>query len=458
MISPHELPKDFIPPHIISGLPESTPILVGFSGGADSSALLNMLSAFGKSHNTLIYAAHVNHGIRGREADRDEKFCRDMCERLGIRLFVHRADVPAIAKENRESIETAARRVRYEFFDRIMSEEGIPLLATAHNADDNLETMIFNLVRGASLSGICGIPLSRPCAYGTVIRPILSMPKSDIIDFCGNHGIKFVIDSTNTDTDYTRNKIRAEMIPLLKEINSGAVRNSARLSASLRADALCLDSMRDMFLEGFWDGRSIELEKINGSPDAIVNRALVYLYRQVSEQEGLEYSHIEGLRQLARNGIPHSAISLPNGIEGVIEGGRLFIKKVSKKKDIPPYDQELSEGENRISQTNCEIIILNSQKKKNIYKNSILMSLESATIKGSLKARSRLPGDKILMGGMHKSVKKLMCDKKIPLELRARIPIIYDSSGILAIPFVGIRDGCAWGRSNDPTEIVFLMY
>ncbi len=450
------IPKEFTEPHLLSGMSPDTPILVGFSGGADSRALLELLCVFGRQQGADIYAAHVNHGIRGAEADRDEEFCRQVCASLGIELFVFRADVPALARDMGESIETAARCVRYDFFDSIMRERDIPLLATAHNADDNLETMLFNLVRGASLSGIRGIPETRLCKHGTVIRPILSMPRSDILAFCKTHGLEFVTDSTNTDTDYTRNKIRAEIIPLLKEINSGAVRNSARLASSLRADALCLDSMASMFREELCDGYSVETEKLCGSPEAIASRALADMFRDISGGESLEYSHISALSLLARKGIPHSSASLPYGFEGVIEDRRLTLRKKAQKPTVEPYFQELFEGKNRISQINCEIVILNSQNTKNIYKNSTLLSLASAKINGSLYARPREAGDRILMGGMHKSVKKLMCDKKIPIELRPRIPVICDGDGIIAIPMLGIRDGCK-PRGDGDISVIFCF-
>ncbi len=441
MTDRYSSPKEFTQPHSLSGMSEDTPILAGFSGGSDSTAMLHMLSVYAKNAGAPLYAAHINHGIRGAEADRDESFCREFCDSLGIRLFVLRADVPAIARERGESIETAARNVRYEFFEKVMTENNIPLLATAHNANDNLETMLFNLCRGASLTGMCGIPETRPCGGGTVIRPILRMPKESILAYCKDNGLSFVTDSTNTDTDYTRNMIRAEVIPALCRINSGAVRNSARLSETLTADSLCLESMKNMFLEGLCEGYSVETEKLNGSPDAIVNRALISLYSDISDGGSLERTHIEALRRLSENAVPHSSVTLPKGIKAVIEDRRLLFRRSEEKSAAEPYLIPLSEGSNPISQTNCEIIIVNSQNTKNVYKNSIPLSIDFATIKGSLVARSRQAGDKIRMGGMHKSVKKLMCDKKIPLELRARVPVICDSDGIVAIPFIGVRDG-----------------
>lgn len=448
------LPPKFTSPHALSGMPVDTPILLGFSGGADSTALLHMLRAYGKETGAPIYAAHVHHGIRGKEADRDESFCRSVAERLGVELFVLHADVPALAKQSGESMETTARRVRYEFFDELMQAHHIPLLVTAHNANDNLETMLFNLIRGSGLGGMCGIPVSRLCEGGSLVRPILSMTREEILLYCQEHGLSYVTDSTNTDTDYTRNQIRKELLPPLTAINSAAVEHAAQLAESLRADQLCLESMAGMFLEEMRNGFALETEKLNGSPDAIVHRALRSLYRELSGGRGLEYSHVLALKRLSEKSIPHSSVTLPDGIEAVIENGWL---RFQKKEKLPPsadFFLPLSDGKNYISQISCEIVMGTSQNTKNIYKNSIQLSLDSAKINGIVYARNRMAGDRVLLGGMHKSVKKLFGEKKIPLALRRRLPILCDDDGILAVPLLGIRDGAS--PTEDSASVVTL--
>lgn len=450
------LPEQFTPPHLLSGMPESTPILVGFSGGADSTALLHMLCRYGAYHHAEIVAVHINHGIRGEEALRDEAFCRSVAEQLGVRLFVFHADVPRLAEETAESIETAARHVRYRYFEQVMREQEIPLLATAHHANDNLETMLFNLTRGSGLGGVCGIPETRLCADGTVIRPILRMTREQILAYCRRHALSFVTDSTNTDTDYTRNKIRTELIPALTAINPQAVAHAAALSETLRADQLCLESMAQMFLSELRDGDAIETEKLNGSPDAVVNRALLSLYREVSDGKTLEYRHIVALKQLSLRAIPHSRVTLPHGWEAVIEDRRLLLRPRIEQSEPASYRIPLCEGVHRISQTDCEIVMRSSQKTKNIYKNSILFSIDSATINGMPYVRGREAGDRILLRGMHRSLKKLMCDKKIPTELRARLPILCDDDGILAVPLIGQRDGTL-PRDAEEGSVDFLF-
>lgn len=450
----HKLPEGMLSPPLLSGLSPTSPILVAYSGGADSTALLHMLCRWGKDVGCQIYAAHVNHGIRGEEADRDEAFCRRTADALGIPLFVHRADVSALSKERGESVETTARDVRYEFFDRIMAEHEIPLLATAHNADDNLETMLFHLVRGSSLRGICGIPVTRLCENGVLVRPLLPVTRKEILAYCESHKLCFVTDSTNTDTDYTRNRIRSDILPLLKELNPSCVEHAAQLAEALRADHLCLESMANLFAEEMRVGDGFELEKINGSPDAVVNRALISLYRDVSGGGALENSHVIALRRLASKAVPHSRVTLPRGIVASVEEDRLVFARPVDMKEIEPYSVSLSMGRNVISQTMCEIIMESSQNTKNIYKNSILLSLDSATINGTVFAESRKAGDRIRLGGMHKSLKKLYTEKKIPLSLRSRLPVLRDADGILAVPLVGQRDGTR--PKKDSGEVCYI--
>ncbi len=458
------LPEHFLSPAELSGLSPDTPILVAYSGGADSTALLHMLCSLSKETGAAIYAAHVNHGIRGDEADRDEAFCRSATEELGVRIFVHHANVPALAEQRGESIEATARRVRYEFFDELMEEYHIPLLAVAHNANDNLETMLFHLARGSGLKGLCGIPVSRLCAHGTLVRPLLEVSREEILSYCRENGLEFVNDSTNVDTDYTRNRIRSEIVPLLQSINPSAVAHGARLAESLRADELCLESMAEWFFSEMRDGFALEIEKLNGSPDAIVNRALMMLYDEFSGGRVLERSHLLALRALARKGIPHASVTLPHGGEAVIEDGKLCFRERVAPLCYEPYvlalsdeAHPLSSSEHLISQTNCKIVIRTSHNAKNIYKKSILLSIDSATINGHMFVRNRLPKDKILLGGMHKSLKKLLCDRKVPLSLRSRLPVICDADGILAVPLVGVRDGAS-PKAQTPNDRILYFY
>ena len=449
------LPREFRSAHALCGADESESILAAFSGGSDSSAMLDMLAKYCAQTGTALYAAHVNHCIRGAEADKDEEFCREIAKRLGVKIFVLKVDVPAYAQEHKLSVETAARELRYEFFDRIMRENNIHILATAHNANDNLETILFNLSRGCGLSGICGIPPVRKCEGGYVVRPILEMSKTQILEYCRDNGIEFVTDSTNTDTDYTRNMIRAQIIPALRAINSGAVENAARLSATLRDDAACLESMTDWFLESIEDDMSVDTEKLVGSPAAIWGRVIIALYREVSGGKSLEQVHVNDIIRLCERCVPHSKIQLPSGIDAKIENKRLYFEKRCELPSAPEdFCVTLTDGKNSIPQINAEIITKGSQD-ENISENSISLHFNSAKICGSLVARNRQSSDKIKVNGVNKSIKKLLCDKKIPLEIRYRLPVICDDEGVIAVPFLATADRAR--TKNGDLELKFIL-
>ncbi len=452
------IPNGFKAPETLSGLAADEPILVGLSGGADSSALLFMLSLHSKESGAKIYAAHLNHGIRGDEADRDENFCKEFAKSLGVEFFSKKLDVPAIALQTGESVETAARNARYEFFDSIMENHKIKILATAHNADDNFETLLFNIARGTGLKGLCSIPESRPTKNGIVIRPILTMEKSEIIDFCKANSIKFVTDSTNLVNDYTRNKIRNQVIPILKEINLGATKNVSKMIQSLKEDSVYLQSATECFIEEFSNNNSIDAAKLCSAPCPIANRTLIQMYEGISKEHTLEATHINAIVELARKNVPHSSISLPSGIDAVIESGKLCFAKKKTATEFTEYETVLQNGENKIKEADITVFVSTEQYLKNIYKNSTLLHIRFDKIDGTLLARSRRQGDKILIGGMHKSVKKLMNEKKIPLELRQRLPIICDGNGILAIPYIGIRDGAVPKQNENTTKILNITF
>ena len=456
-------PEGFTEPHLLSEMSPDTHILVGFSGGADSRALLDLLVKYSRVSGAKISAAHVNHCIRGAEADRDEEFCRSVAEKYGIPFFVNRIDIPAIAKASGKSVELCARDERYAFFAKIMSEGSIPILATAHNANDNLETMLFNLIRGSGLSGLCGIPQKRECLSGVLVRPILLMSRDAIVRYCGDNGLDFVTDSTNTDTDYTRNKIRANIIPVLKEITSSPERKAADASALLRRDDELLSAMADELTQKAVNG-ALLISDIHASHEAISSRAIIKLFARVCDVS-LEQVHVNDILRLCKSANQGARISLPCGFCAVIDDSRLkFVCATAlSAQEVEDYVISAKDGENYISQTNAEIIIGKSHKEINIYKKSIKFDINSAKINGALTLRKRLAGDRIFMGGMHKSIKKLMCDKKVPTDLRDRIPIICCGDEIIAVPFVGVCDKvdpqkCVKDEAQKILPIQFYLY
>lgn len=206
-------------------------VVAGVSGGADSMALLHLLWGLRKTWPELmVTAAHVNHCLRGGESDRDEAHVREYCQKENIPLQVLKIDVRAEAQRRKLGLEACGRAVRYEFFQRLAGDGG--LIATAHNSSDQVETVLLHLARGAGLKGLCGIPPARD----NIIRPLIGCTRREIEDYCQKNEIPYVTDSTNLKTEYARNKIRLQVLPVLKEINPSLEEAVGRMAQGLRED------------------------------------------------------------------------------------------------------------------------------------------------------------------------------------------------------------------------------
>jgi tRNA(Ile)-lysidine synthase len=429
----------FTPPHKLSGLPESTPVLLAFSGGADSRALLHLLAEYSSEYRTPLVAAHVNHGIRGEEALHDREFCIRTAAEYGIECEVLDADVPSLAKQHKNSLETEARRVRYSFFRSIMQRRGIPLLATAHNADDRLETMIFNIARGCGLRGLCSIPPVRPFGEGLIIRPLLCSTKSEIIRYCEENNFAYVTDSTNFETDYSRNLIRHRIIPALEELNPNIRENTARLILSAREAREFIEGEADRFLSRS-SGDGIQVGELNSLPGAVRHCVLSKLYAAASDRE-LEEVHVQALSELLQKGISGSALSLPGRIRAVIEGGCLkFTTDPRRRLTFESFEVPLTEGLNLLPSGAIMLTTANRQPAE-IPRNFTFREGVRIMASGPLVARSLLPGDTVRCRGMTRKVRKLLWETGLPLCERYLLPLVCDNAGVLWIPGVALRDG-----------------
>lgn len=428
-------------------------ILVALSGGADSALLVTLLSKYGKENGVSIYAAHVNHMIRGEDADRDERFCTELCKRLGVELFTRRVDVPGLSAAQGKSVETVARDVRYGFFDELMQKHGIRVLTTAHNADDSFETILFNISRGSGLRGACGIPPQRDFCGGAIVRPLINCKKQDIIEFCQTNGIEYVTDATNTDTSYSRNRIRARVIPELCAVSSGAIESATRFAAAARQDADFIDAYaRDIF--NTLSSSGFRASDISACHPSISKRVIMLMLdtaagsAQAADGQ-LSARHVEAVLELCLKAREHSSLSLPHDLVAAIKRGALVIEPKGSRQKPPaqvPDVIELVEGENRFggmtvllsfSKPQPAITPKDTPASTNVYNYGTYLSLEFDKIEGSLCARVRRPGDTLRRGGISKSVKDVMSEAKVPLELRDVIPVIEADGVILGIP--GIR-------------------
>lgn len=473
-----DAPEGYLAPDALSGLPADTPMLIGYSGGADSSVLLYLAYRYARMHGAPIRILHLHHGIRGAEADRDAAFCRAVAEAYRIPITVARRDVPALARETGESIETAARKARYEAFSATMREYGIPLLLTAHNADDNLETVLFRLLRGSDASGLCGIPPTRPVKHGTVLRPLLAVSRREIERFAAAHAIPFVEDSTNEDPAYARNLLRNEAVPVLRKITPAPERAVARTAAALRRDRDYFDALVKDALARAETPEGLARATLASLPDAVLTRTLLaYWQSAVPTLDSYEAVHVELLRDLLRSGRTGTHLSLPEST-AELRRTALRITPYAEPASVDDTEHPLVQGmnplptlgvsfylgtpEDAIAVRNAESTHKITEKVQNIYNSATQIYLRFDTIKGRLgtpflAVRPRRPGDRILTRGMHRSLRTLLNEAHVSAEERRRIPVVTLGGEPVWVPGVAVRDGIPTDLRSDPQSELCLI-
>lgn len=444
-------------PFEIAPLPQNSPVLVALSGGEDSMTLLMHMMEYARRYGAPLYAAHVQHGIRGEEAKRDLAFCRAVTARLGITLYVLETDIPAICRETGEGMEEAARRVRYEWFAHLMEEYDIPLLAVAHHAADQAETVLLHMARGCGLRGLCGMRAARPFGPGWLIRPLLACRKADISAFCRENSVAFVTDSTNSEQKYARNHIRAGVLPVMTALNPAYEQAVVQMTDALAQDEdfLMREAQKQMdgavkkTGEGVYE---VDLTRLMPAHAALRRRVWLLLLETAGCRPA-QTVYIGALEQLA-GGRTGAEVSLPGGMRAVrLRENRICLcRAVQAVPDIPPTPVALDFsgsggvcrwGDFNIFWSEKEFFLPDgakkSQKEKNIYNLSKIVVLNSDKIIRSPFLRARQPGDVLLTNGMHKKVRRLCAEAGVPSVLRAALPLLCDGEGVLWIPGVAQR-------------------
>lgn len=427
-------------------------VIVGLSGGADSVALLHCLDSLRAEQGFFLRACHVNHQIRGEEAFRDQLFCEEFCQKLGIPLTVQLVDVPRFAREQGMGLEEAARDMRYScFFQaaekwRCQLPEKVPVkIATAHTLSDSLETVLFSMARGTGLAGLCGIPPVRKSADGKqpdIIRPLIEVTRTATEAYCQQNGLEYMTDSTNADEHYTRNKIRRQVIPILKEINPNLEYAAARMTESLREDRECLDSMTGDFF------RLHRLEKNGDRLDGVPRKpwlelpqglAVRVIQRMLSEA-GLQYDRkrLALCCQAARRG--SGAVEIQKGF--YIKISNSFIQ-LEKKPEPVPYFEFVVRLNSQNTVQNIRTVgkkytfqvfdYEQTEKFKKMGLNGLKNCLDYDKIYGIVKLRQKKDGDAYTpwkRPGSH-PLKKLFQEAGIPPSERGRQAVLEDEDGIL---------------------------
>lgn len=398
-------------------------VLVGLSGGADSVCLTHALFSLKDELGISLYTAHLNHGIRGEEAERDEEFAVSFSKSLGITCFTEKFDIPAIAAENGISEETAGRQKRYDFFESLCEKYGIDKIATAHNKNDNAETLLMNFMRGSSVKGMCGIPLKR----GNVIRPLLNLSRAEIELYCKTNGLEYVTDSTNAETVYTRNKIRRELIPFIEDKFNPNFISTVTDNAVLTSDdsAYIEKQAQNAYSEIVID-KQAEIAKLMRLDIALRRRVIM---RMISSAAGsLDDARSVYVRDvlslLEKNS--GASVNLPSGITARIEYGKLIIDNIGSHSK--PFEYTVLIGQTDIAEISKSAVISEAVKRE---KDGALYL--SASAGDRLVIRNRREGDIFYPCGMtgSKKVKEYFINEKIPRDKRMTVPIV-EINGVIA--------------------------
>ncbi|MBR2936947.1 MAG: tRNA lysidine(34) synthetase TilS [Oscillospiraceae bacterium] len=380
-------------------------VVCAVSGGADSMALLWGLYLLKDKLDIRLSAAHFNHGLRGAESDRDEAFVRDFCAGYAIPFTAGRGNVTP----GKKGLEAAAREARYAFLKSLPG-----LIATAHTADDNAETILMHLVRGTGLKGLGGIaPVNGP-----LIRPMLDITRTEVLAFLGEYSIPFVEDSSNAGDDFLRNRLRHHIMPLLKQENPCLSENLSAMATRLRQDAAALDD----YACAHMTDRVSELQKM---PPAVRSRVLAQHLLNAGVKEP-EAAHIALLEKLVFSRKPSAKAAFPGGVTFTRRYDTLQVAadtaQLTEMPLVCPGVTELP-GLRIVCSPNQDTAYNTDSVPVAMGKNPVV--------------RARKTGDSLRLAGGTKSIKKLLIDRKIPAAQREYIPVIADDTGVLMVAGIG---------------------
>lgn len=420
-------------------------VTVALSGGADSVALLWVLRTLAPRLGIRLRAAHYHHGIRGAEADRDAEFCRKLCDDWQIPFSVERGDAPARARQTGESLEEAARALRYAFLRRVAPGK----LATAHNADDNAETVLLHLLRGTGPRGLGGIPPQRE----NIVRPLLTCTRAEIEALLARQGLPHVDDSTNGADDCLRNRLRHRVLPLLRAENPSLTDTLCRAAALAREEDEFLSRLASQAAEDCRTAKGYACGKLLALDPVLRRRVLMGMLRALG-LENPSAVYVEGLETLLHAG-PSARWSLPGGL---VAERSYDLLTVGASAPLPPLAEQplripgqtvLPDGLGRIVST----VTKNSYFSK---KNLTTFAFRCDMITGrEIRVRGRRSADRLTLSGGTKRVKALMIDRKLPARLRAAVPVLTLDDAPIAVFGVGADPAFT---ANPDEEALVISY
>ena len=419
-------------------------VIAGVSGGADSICLLFILLKLKAEIGFGLLAVHVHHGLRGKTADRDEDYVREVCCREGVELLVYHEDVKAYAREHALTVEEAGREVRRACFLEAVSKQGGSCIALAHHMNDNAETVLWNLCRGTGLRGMGGISPKN----GVWIRPLLCLERAEIESYLEKRGISYCTDETNLEDHYTRNRLRNRVIPYLEEkVNEKAVVHIAECAAKLKIIGEYLEAETARYMEqcrreGKDGGIVILKDKYGQVPGALKDEVIISLICEAAgRRKDVGDVHVKAVQQLMERQVGRR-ISLPYGLEAA----RSYEGICLRRQDAEEKVAENPVFQMRIFEKNVESITFSQKNYTKWFDYDIITN--------TVKIRHREPGDYIVIDkeGRTQKLKQYFINAKIPREERDGIWLAADGSEIMWI--AGYRQSQAYQVTDKTKRIL----
>jgi len=437
-------------------------VVVGVSGGPDSLALLHYLISKREKSNLSLVVAHVDHMFRGQESYEDALYVKDYCKQANVLFEMVQIDVPKVMKETGMSAELAGREVRYQFYQQVMEKYGFNYLALGHHGDDQIETILMRLTRGSTGMARAGIPFVRPFQHGTIFRPFLCVSKSEIEDYCRRHNLSPRIDSSNSESIYSRNRFRHQVLPFLKKENPLVHEQFQRFSEDMQADESLLQELTVREMNTVVTNKeisrvTIDIARLLKVPLPLQRRGiqliLNYLYKGVTGS--LSSVHIDQIFHLIHHGEPSGRLDFPNGLKVIRSYSEITFQFHLDKPE--PYFFEMN-GPGKVALPNSQVIYVDIvTEPSKTSSNAAVFPAES--VEWPIIIRTRKQGDRMTLKGMKGSrkLKDIFIDHKIPLDQRDIWPVITDKEGgILWLP--GLKKSVLEGRDSSIQQYILFTY
>lgn len=378
-------------------------VLIGVSGGADSIALLEFFVSVKEKYDLDICVAHIEHGIRGEDSVNDAEFVENYCKKLGVNFYLKTIDAPNLAKKAKMGVEEYSRMARYDFFNTIECDK----IATAHNLTDNIETLLFRLARGTGLKGACSIPAVR----GKIIRPFIEVSSGEIRKWCNDNNIPYRVDCTNSDSAYSRNLIRLEILPLFEKLNANYQDNIENFISDVNEDYAFIDDYVKSIYPEIVKNNEIDLPKLNELDLSIKKRILIMFF----DENGYSLSRIH-LQSVIDITLKSGKSQIKENVFAISAKGKI---RLAKFNDLNKKDEFVT-----------KILNIDEFKDKNID-----FYCDCDKIVGNIIIRAKQAGDRIKPAGRNvsKTLKKLFNESAYPIEKRDKKIVVCDDFGIVGV-------------------------